>query len=63
MTYDHSWGLLAIIEGFSRIANPITYLQKKGKKIEWNKKCEESFKKLKELVTTAPILTIDDPNK
>ena len=28
------------IEGFSRIANPITSLQKKGKKFEWNKKCE-----------------------
>ena len=27
------------------------------------KKCEESFKKLKELLTTAPILRIADPNK
>ena len=35
------------IEGFSRIANPITSLQKKGKKFEWNQKCEDSFKKLK----------------
>ena len=24
------------IEGFSRIVNPITYLQKKGKKFDWN---------------------------
>ena len=32
-----------IIEGFSRIANPITSLQKKGKKFEWIQKCEESF--------------------
>ena len=31
------------IEGFSRIANPITSLQKKGKKFDWNKKCEERF--------------------
>ena len=37
------------IEGFSRIANPITSLQKKGKKFEWNQKCEESFKKLKNI--------------
>ena len=51
------------IEGFSRIANPITSLQKKGKKFEWNKKCEQSFKKLKTLLTTAPILKIADPNK
>ena len=34
-------------EGFSRIANLITSLQKKGKKFDWNQKCEESFKKLK----------------
>ena len=35
------------IEGFSSIENPITSFQKKGKKFDWNKKCEESFKKLK----------------
>ena len=51
------------IEGFSKIANPITSLQKKGKKFDWNVKCEESFKKLKTLLTTAPILRIADPNK
>ena len=50
------------IDWFSRIANPITSLQKKGKKFEWNQKCEESFKKLKTLLTTAPILRIVDPN-
>ena len=32
------------IEGFSRIANPITSLQKKGKKFDWNQKCEDSLK-------------------
>ena len=31
------------IEGFSRIANSITSLQKKGKKFDWNLKCEERF--------------------
>ena len=31
------------IEGFSRIANPVTSLQKKGNKFKWNQKCEESF--------------------
>ena len=51
------------IEGFSRIANPIIFLQKKGNNFEWNKKCEESFKKLKTLLTTTPILRIVDPNK
>ena len=51
------------IEGFSKIAYPITYLQKKGKKFEWTKKCEESFNKLKHLLTAAPILKIDDTFK
>ena len=51
------------IEGFSKIAKPITSLQKKGKKFDWNLKCEESFKKLKTLLTTAPVLRIADPNK
>ena len=51
------------IEGFSRIANPITSLQKKGKKFDWNQKCEDSFKKLKTLLTSAPILRIANPNK
>ena len=35
------------IKGFSRIANPINSLQKKGKKFDWNQKCDEIFKKLK----------------
>ena len=51
------------IEGFPRITNPITSLQKKAKKFEWNQKCEESYKKLKTLLTIAPILRIDDHNK
>ena len=46
------------IEGFSKIANPITSLQKNGKKSVWDKKCEESFNKLKGLLTTAPIIKI-----
>ena len=33
------------------------------KKFDWNPKCEESFKKLKTLLTSAPILRIENPNK
>jgi hypothetical protein len=51
------------IKGFSRIASPITSLQKKGVKFEWNSKCEESFRQLKEILTSAPILKIVDPNE
>ena len=50
------------IEGFSRIAHMVTTLQKKGKTFDWNQKCEESFKNLKTLLTSAPILRIVDPN-
>ena len=41
----------------------ITSLQKKGKKFDWNENCEESFNKLKHLLTTSPILKIVDPYK
>ena len=50
------------IEKFSRISYPMTTLQKKEYKILWTTKCEESFKKLKQLLTIVPILRIEDPN-
>eukprot|EP00253_Pinus_taeda_P005576 PITA_05576 len=51
------------IEGFSRVAYPITSLQKKGMDFKWSIECQESFDQLKHLLTTAPILSIVDPNK
>jgi hypothetical protein len=51
------------IEGFSKLAYPITSLQKKGTRFKWTKKCQESFEKLKQLLTTAPILKVADPHK
>jgi hypothetical protein len=48
------------IEGFSKIANPITELQKKNKKFVWTEKCAEEFQRLKELLTTTPILKVPD---
>jgi hypothetical protein len=51
------------IEGFSKISHPITYLQNKGIKFEWTTKCEDNFNLLKELLTSAPILKIADPNE
>jgi hypothetical protein len=35
------------VEGFSKIANPITKLQKKRNKFVWTKKCVEEFQRLK----------------
>ena len=49
------------VQNFSRIAHPITSLQRKGKKFLWTEKCVEAFQKLKELLTSAPILAVPDP--
>jgi hypothetical protein len=51
------------IVGFSKIAHPITSLQKKGTKFEWTLKCEKNFNLLKGLLTSAPVLNIADPNE
>jgi hypothetical protein len=48
------------IKCFSNIASPITSLQKKGVKFEWNSKCEESFQQLKQILISASILKIED---
>jgi hypothetical protein len=50
-------------EGFSKIADPITSLEKKDMKFQWKLDCEKSFQHLKHLLTSAPILRIDDPNE
>jgi hypothetical protein len=51
------------IEGFSKIVHQITSLQKKGVKFQWTLDCEKSFQHLKQLLTSAPILRIGDPNE
>jgi hypothetical protein len=38
-------------------------MQKKGNKFEWTSECEDNFNLLKELLTSAPILNIVDPNE
>jgi hypothetical protein len=51
------------IGGFSKIAHPITSLQRKGMKFQWTSDCERSFQHLKQLLTSPPILRIADPNE
>jgi hypothetical protein len=51
------------IKGFSKIASPITSLQKKGVKFEWTSKCEENFQRLKNILTNVSILNIEDPDE
>ncbi|GAB2236277.1 hypothetical protein Droror1_Dr00028206, partial [Drosera rotundifolia] len=46
------------IEGFSSIALPLTNLTRKVTKFVWTDSCEKSFQKLKEKLTTAPILAL-----
>ncbi|KAL6225621.1 hypothetical protein ACLB2K_004470 [Fragaria x ananassa] len=48
------------IEGFSKIALPMTRLTRKNVKYIWDDNCERAFQKLKERLTTAPILTIPE---
>jgi hypothetical protein len=51
------------IGGFSKITHPSTSLQRKGMKFQWMSDCERSFEHLKQLLTSAPILRIADPNE
>jgi hypothetical protein len=51
------------IKVFSKIAYPITSLQKKGTKFNWSWKCHDSFNKLKKLLMIASILKVADPDK
>ncbi|RVX00153.1 Retrovirus-related Pol polyprotein from transposon 17.6 [Vitis vinifera] len=46
------------IEGFSKIALPLTKLTQKRVKFEWSDDCECSFQELKNRLVSAPILTI-----
>ena len=51
------------IEGFFKDAYSITCLQKKGMNFESKPMCEESFQQLKNILTSAPILKIANPEK
>ncbi|GKD21361.1 reverse transcriptase, partial [Tanacetum coccineum] len=46
------------VEGFSRLALPLTKLMRKGEKFVWNKEREKSFEELKKRLVSAPILTL-----
>nr|CAJ86189.1 H0306F03.2 [Oryza sativa] len=51
------------IEGFSKLARPMTELLKKEKKFQWSAACEDSFQEMKKRLTTAPVLTLPDIRK
>jgi len=51
------------IEGFSKLALPLTQLTCKGKTFVWDTQCENSFNELKQRLTTAPILILPKPDE
>ncbi|GKF08904.1 hypothetical protein Tco_0043128 [Tanacetum coccineum] len=46
------------VEGFSRLALPLTHLMRKGEKFVWTDERQESFEELKWRLVSAPILTL-----
>ena len=46
------------VEGFSRIAAPLTQLTRKNAKFVWIEECEKSFQELKQRLVTTPVLII-----
>ena len=51
------------IEGFSKIAGPMTKLLRKNTPFIWDDKCEHSFQELKTRLTTAPVLAVPETGK
>lgn len=51
------------IKNFSLIANPLFRLTRKDTKFDWTEECEKSFNDLKDLLTSAPVLLLPDPEK
>ena len=48
------------VEGFSSIASPLTRLTQKMVKFQWLDDCEKSFAQLKNRLTTAHVLTLQE---
>ena len=46
------------VEGFSRIAAPLTQLTRKNVKFVWKEEFKKSFQEIKRRLVTAPVLTI-----
>ncbi|XP_061366047.1 uncharacterized mitochondrial protein AtMg00860-like, partial [Gastrolobium bilobum] len=51
------------INGFSRIALPLTRLTRRGVPFAWTLGCDVSFQELKDKLTTAPVLILPDLEK
>jgi hypothetical protein len=51
------------IEGFSKIAKPMTSLLEKGREFKWDEKCQDSFDQLKKRLMSPPVLVMPDLQK
>ena len=51
------------MKGFAAIAKPMTNLTKKDRDFTWSDEEEAAFQKLKEALTSAPILQVFDEDK
>jgi hypothetical protein len=51
------------IEGFSKIAKPMTSFLEKGREFKWGEKCQESFDQFKKRLMSPPVLVMLDLQK
>jgi hypothetical protein len=51
------------IEGFSKVAKPMTSLLEKEREFKWDEKCQDSFDQLKKRLMSPPVLVMPDPQK
>ena len=51
------------VEGFSRLAMPITNLLQKSNKFEWTEECENNFQVLKKQLPTVSVLITPEGNE
>ena len=51
------------IEGFSKLAKPMTALLKKNAKFVWSKQCRDSFEELKKRLTSTLVLVLPNLTK
>jgi transposase InsO family protein len=49
------------VDGFGKIAKPLTDLTRAGVKFEWTQKCDDAFRELKDRLCSAPVLAYPDP--
>jgi hypothetical protein len=69
-TVTEIWSFLGLagyyqrfIEGFSKIAKPMTSLLEKGREFKWDEKCQDNFDQLKKRLMSPPVLVMPDLQK